>query len=162
MEPGTRLGHFEIIKPLGAGGMGEVYRARDTTLDRDVAIKVLPGAISGDPERIARFKREARTLASLDHPGIVTIYSVEDSAALPFITILGFQIPALLTSSAIIENLFSLPGMGRYIVTAASQLDYPVVMTVTMCFSIIILSTQLLVDLSYAFLDPRVSYKKGG
>ena len=107
-----------------------------------------------DYMRTARSKGLAERTVLLRH-GLRNI-------ALPFITILGFQIPALLTSSAIIENLFSLPGMGRYIVTAASQLDYPVVMTVTMCFSIIILSTQLLVDLSYAFLDPRVSYKKGG
>jgi peptide/nickel transport system permease protein len=80
--------------------------------------------------------------------------------ALPFITIIGAQIPQLLTSSAIIENLFSLPGMGRYIVYGASRLDYPVVMTVTMFFSIITLTTQLITDLSYAWADPRVSYKK--
>ena len=79
MEPGTKLGHYEILAPLGAGGMGEVYRARDSTLDRDVAIKVLPAALSTDPGLLARFKREARTLAALDHPGIVTIYSVEAS-----------------------------------------------------------------------------------
>lgn len=86
MEPGIKLGPYEILKPLGAGGMGEVYRVRDPSLDRDVAIKVLPEALSSDPQRIARFKREARALAALDHPGIVTIYSVEDSAELPFIT----------------------------------------------------------------------------
>ncbi len=81
--------------------------------------------------------------------------------ALPFITILGAQVPLLLTSSAIIENLFSLPGMGRYLVQAAASLDYPVVMTVTMFYSIIILTTQLITDLSYAWADPRVTYKKG-
>jgi peptide/nickel transport system permease protein len=80
--------------------------------------------------------------------------------ALPFITIIGAQIPGLLTSSAIIENLFSLPGMGRYIVYGASRLDYPVVMTVTMFFSIIVLTCNLITDLSYAWADPRVSYKK--
>ena len=68
--PGTRLGPYEILSALGAGGMGEVYRARDTKLDRDVAIKILPEAFAADPERIARFQREARTLASLNHPNI--------------------------------------------------------------------------------------------
>jgi peptide/nickel transport system permease protein len=81
--------------------------------------------------------------------------------ALPFITIIGAQLPQLLTSGAIIENLFSLPGMGRYLVAAASGLDYPVVMTTTMFFASIILMTQLITDLSYAWADPRVSYSKG-
>jgi len=80
MAPGTRLGHYEILAPIGAGGMGEVYRARDTTLDREVAIKVLPAALAQDPERLARFKREAKVLASLNHPNIAQIYSVEDRA----------------------------------------------------------------------------------
>ena len=80
--------------------------------------------------------------------------------ALPFITIIGAQIPGLLTSSAIIENLFSLPGMGRYLVQAAAGLDYPVVMTTTMFFALIVLFTQLITDLSYAWADPRVSYSK--
>jgi peptide/nickel transport system permease protein len=81
--------------------------------------------------------------------------------ALPFITIIGNQIPTLLTSGAIIETLFSLPGMGRYLVGAAGQLDYPVVMTTTMFFGIIVLTVQLVTDLSYAWADPRVSYKRG-
>jgi peptide/nickel transport system permease protein len=80
------------------------------------------------------------------------------NVALPLVTIVGFQIPTLLTSSAIIENLFSLPGMGRYLVQSARTLDYPVVMTTTMFFGIIVLVTQLVVDISYAWLDPRVSY----
>jgi peptide/nickel transport system permease protein len=81
--------------------------------------------------------------------------------ALPFITIIGGSLPGLLTSSAIIENLFSLPGMGRYLVAAAASLDYPVVMTTTMFFATIVLVTQLITDLSYAWADPRVSYAKG-
>jgi Tol biopolymer transport system component len=80
LAPGTRLGTYEILAPIGAGGMGEVYRARDTTLDREVAIKVLPAAVSQDPERLARFKREAKVLASLNHPNIAQIYGVEDRA----------------------------------------------------------------------------------
>ena len=67
---GTRLGPYEIVAPLGAGGMGEVYRARDTRLKRDVAIKVLPAAFARDPERLARFQREAQVLAALNHPHI--------------------------------------------------------------------------------------------
>ena len=76
---GTRLGQYEILAPLGAGGMGEVYRARDTQLDRDVAIKILPEAFAADPERLARFQREAKTLASLNHPNIGQIYGLEES-----------------------------------------------------------------------------------
>ena len=68
LSAGTRLGSYEILAPLGVGGMGEVYRARDPKLDREVAIKILPEAFSKNPERLARFEREARLLASLNHP----------------------------------------------------------------------------------------------
>ncbi len=78
LEPGTRLGPYEVSSPLGAGGMGEVYRARDPRLARDVAIKVLPEKFFEGEERRARFEREARTLASLNHPGIAAIYSFEE------------------------------------------------------------------------------------
>src|SRR5215211_7266507 len=78
---GTRLGLYDIVGPLGAGGMGEVYRARDTRLHRDVAIKVLPDLFASDPDRLARFEREAQVLASLNHPHIAQIYGVEDSGA---------------------------------------------------------------------------------
>jgi serine/threonine protein kinase len=77
---GTRIGVFEILAPLGAGGMGEVYRARDTKLDREVAVKVLPEAVARDQERLARFEREAKLLAALNHPNIAHIYGVEDGA----------------------------------------------------------------------------------
>src|SRR5258705_11556143 len=76
---GARVGHYEILAALGAGGMGEVYRARDTKLDRDVAIKVLPELFVADPERVARFQREAKTLAALNHPHIGGIYGLEDA-----------------------------------------------------------------------------------
>src|SRR4249920_188724 len=79
LSPGSRLGRYEILKPLGAGGMGEVYRATDTRLDRDVAIKVLPEAFAADPERIARFQREAKTLASLNHPNIAIVHGLEQA-----------------------------------------------------------------------------------
>ena len=75
---GDQLGHFVISEPLGAGGMGEVYRAQDTRLGRDVAIKVLPEAVATDPERLARFEREAKVLASLNHPNIATLYGLEN------------------------------------------------------------------------------------
>ena len=76
---GTRIGLYEITGTLGAGGMGEVYRARDTKLNRDVALKILPDAFAADPERLARFQREAQVLASLNHPHIGAIYGFEDS-----------------------------------------------------------------------------------
>ena len=79
LTAGTRLGPYEITAQIGVGGMGEVYRARDTKLDRDVAIKVLPASLAGDPERIARFQREAKTLASLNHPNIAQIHGLEES-----------------------------------------------------------------------------------
>src|SRR5580692_8570403 len=80
LSVGTRLGPYEILAPIGAGGMGEVYRARDTKLKREVAIKVLPETFARDPERMARFQREAEVLASLNHPNIAAIYGVEDRA----------------------------------------------------------------------------------
>ena len=80
IAPGTRLGVYEVVSLLGAGGMGEVYRARDTKLQRDVAIKVLPAAFAGDPDRLARFEREAQLLASLNHPNIGAIYGIEEKA----------------------------------------------------------------------------------
>ena len=78
LASGTKLGPYEIVSPLGAGGMGEVYRAKDARLDREVAIKVLPETMTRDPERIARFQREAKVLASLNHPNIAAIYGFED------------------------------------------------------------------------------------
>jgi len=80
LTAGTRLGPYEILAPIGVGGMGEVYRAKDTKLQRDVAIKVLPAALAQDPERLARFEREAKVLASLNHPNIAQIYGIEDRA----------------------------------------------------------------------------------
>jgi serine/threonine protein kinase len=76
MTPGTRLGPYEIQSALGAGGMGEVYKARDTRLDRLVAIKVLPEALASDPQFRQRFDREARTISQLDHPNICPLYDV--------------------------------------------------------------------------------------
>src|SRR5258706_13687014 len=80
LSVGDKLGHYEVLSLLGVGGMGEVYRAKDTKLDREVAIKVLPAALARDPERLARFGREAKVLASLNHPNIAQIYGIEESS----------------------------------------------------------------------------------
>ncbi|HYM25773.1 MAG TPA: protein kinase, partial [Vicinamibacterales bacterium] len=85
LAPGTRLGSYEIVAAIGAGGMGEVYKAHDARLGRDVAVKVLPGSFAADPDRSARFDREARLLASLNHPNIAQIYGLERAGDVPFI-----------------------------------------------------------------------------
>jgi len=79
LSPGTKLGPYEVLEPIGSGGMGEVFRARDTKLNRDVALKVLPDLFANDPERLARFQREAEVLASLNHPNIAQIHGLEES-----------------------------------------------------------------------------------
>ena len=79
MLSGARIGAFEVVSLLGKGGMGEVYRARDARLNRDVAVKILPAAFASDPDRLARFKREAQVLASLNHPNIAAIYGFEET-----------------------------------------------------------------------------------
>ncbi|HEX5160492.1 MAG TPA: protein kinase [Steroidobacteraceae bacterium] len=87
LAPGSRLGHYEVVGALGAGGMGEVYRARDSRLGRDVALKVLPAHVAANPQRLARFDREARMLASLSHPNIATLYGIEESPGTPALVI---------------------------------------------------------------------------
>jgi len=79
LVPGTRVGVYEITAPIGEGGMGQVYRARDTRLNRDVAFKILPDAFASNPDRLVRFTREAQTLASLNHSNIAAIYGIEES-----------------------------------------------------------------------------------
>src|SRR3954452_8094025 len=80
LSPGDKVGAYDIVAPLGAGGMGEVYRARDSRLNRDVAIKVLPSALAGDAQYMARFEREAQMLAAMNHPNIATVYGIERDA----------------------------------------------------------------------------------
>ena len=84
---GARLGAYEILDPLGAGGMGDVYRARDTKLGREVAIKVLPADVAQDRDRLPRFEREAQLLASLNHPNIAAIYGLEEAGGAPFLVL---------------------------------------------------------------------------
>ena len=79
LEVGTRLGHYHVTALIGEGGMGQVYQATDTKLNRQVALKILPEAFASDPDRLARFQREAQVLASLNHPGIAAIYGIEES-----------------------------------------------------------------------------------
>ena len=87
LAPGSKLGLYEVVAPLGVGGMGEVYRARDPRLGRDVAVKVLPSEFARDPERLARFRREAQTLAGLNHPNIAAIYGLEEAGATPHLVL---------------------------------------------------------------------------
>ncbi len=86
LEPGSELGHYRVLRFLGEGGMGAVFLAEDTTLGREVALKVLPDEVAGDPDKLARFRREARSAAALNHPGIVTVHSVEEADDVHFIT----------------------------------------------------------------------------
>src|SRR5881392_1780267 len=85
LSAGTRLGSYEIVAPLGAGGMGEVYRAHDPALGRDVAIKVLPAAASADPDRLRRFEQEARSAGLLNHPNILSIYGFGEHDGAPYV-----------------------------------------------------------------------------
>src|SRR5580704_15570250 len=85
LSVGDKLGHYEIVAPIGAGGMGEVYRARDARLKREVALKVLPAEVARDPERRQRFEREARAVAALNHPNIVAIYDVGEENGVLFL-----------------------------------------------------------------------------
>src|ERR1035438_1580147 len=86
LSSGDKLGQYEILAPIGAGGMGEVYRAKDLRLGREVAVKVLPAGMAHNDDRLARFQREARAVAALNHPHIVTIFSVEEADGVHFLT----------------------------------------------------------------------------
>src|ERR1700674_5177417 len=85
LTPGTKLGPYEIVSPVGAGGMGEVYRARDARLNREVAVKVLPAGFARDPERLRRFQQEAQAIAALNHPNILAIHDFGEHEGSPYI-----------------------------------------------------------------------------
>ncbi|HJW14868.1 MAG TPA: serine/threonine-protein kinase, partial [Thermoanaerobaculia bacterium] len=112
LAAGTRLGPYQVVGPLGAGGMGEVYRARDERLSRSVALKVLPGEISADRSRLERFEKEARAASSLNHPNIVTIYDIGSSESVAYIAmelVEGRTLRELLVSGPIaLRRLLSL------------------------------------------------------
>ncbi|MEO8360603.1 MAG: protein kinase [Vicinamibacteria bacterium] len=115
LTPGSRLGPYEIVSSLGAGGMGEVYRAHDPRLGRDVALKILPAALSADPDSLARFTREARAVAALNHPNIVTLHSTEESDGVRFMTmelIEGRTLERLIPSTGVSRAQFFDVSMG--------------------------------------------------
>src|SRR3990172_9456408 len=113
LTPGARLGSYEIVALIGAGGMGEVYRARDTKLNRDVAIKVLPEAFTHDAERLARFKREAQVLAALNHPNIAHIHGLEESNSLLALVMELVEGPTLAERISGVASDFSRTASGR-------------------------------------------------
>src|SRR6266511_758409 len=101
LAPGSRLGPYEVVSPLGAGGMGEVWKARDTRLGREVAIKVLPAEVASDPSRLKRFEKEARSASALNHPNIVTVYDIGASDSVSYIAM------ELVAGKTLRELLFS-------------------------------------------------------
>jgi serine/threonine protein kinase len=110
LAAGARLASYEILAPLGSGGMGEVYRARDTKLHRDVALKVLSSRIETDPMALARFEREARAVAALNHPNVVTIYGVEEVEGRAFLAmelVEGATLDALILTRGLAVEGFS-------------------------------------------------------
>lgn len=127
LQPGARLGPFEIQSALGAGGMGEkVYRARDTRLDRTVAIKVLPESLAGDPRFRERFDREARIIASLDHPHICMLYDVgEQDAATPSGPAVAFLVMPYLEGETLAARLARGPGRAGPVGPKASRSTTP-------------------------------------
>ena len=107
IEPGAMLSHYRLVNKLGEGGMGEVWKAVDTTLDRHVAIKILPESLATDSDRLARFEREAKLLASLNHPNIASIYSVHEFEGAHFLAmelVEGEDLAARLGNAATIDN----------------------------------------------------------
>src|SRR5437870_8304891 len=86
LQAGTRLGPYEVLAPIGAGGMGEVYRARDTKLHRDIVIKTLRGEVASDADRVRRFEQEAQSASALNHPNIITIYDIGSADGTTYIT----------------------------------------------------------------------------
>src|SRR5208283_5384559 len=116
LSPGTKLGPYEIIAAIGAGGMGEVYRARDSRLDRDLAIKVLPESFAGDADRLRRFEQEARTVAALNHPNILGVYDIGQHQGSPY------MVCELLDGETLREKMTEGPMPQRRAIEYASQL----------------------------------------
>src|SRR5215469_5272552 len=116
LSPGQKLGPYEILSPLGAGGMGEVYRARDTRLDREVAIKVLPESFASDGDRLRRFEQEARTVAALNHPNILGVYDIGEHQRSPY------MVSELLDGETLREKMAAGPISQRRAVEYASQI----------------------------------------
>src|SRR5271170_5330113 len=115
LASGTKLGPYEIQSPLGAGGMGEVYRARDARLNRDVAIKILPASFSADRERLQRFSQEARAAAALNHPNILSIFDIGEERGAPYV------VSELLEGETLRERLRTGPLPTRRVIDYAVQ-----------------------------------------
>ncbi len=115
LEPGSTIGPYSVTAKIGEGGMGEVWQARDTKLDRDVALKVLPEAFTSDPDRLARFEREAKVLASLNHPNIGSIYGLEEAEGVMALVLELVEGPTLADriKQGAIPLDEALPGVGR-------------------------------------------------
>jgi serine/threonine protein kinase len=121
LAPGERFGAYEIVSLIGAGGMGEVYRARDTKLNRDVAVKILPDLLAGDPDRLARFRREAQIVASLNHPNIAHVYGLEDAAPAGAAPVHAL-VMELVEGSTLAERIAEAPLALGDVMTIAAQL----------------------------------------
>ncbi len=120
---GARLGPYEVVAPLGAGGMGEVYRARDTRLSRDVALKVLPEFVATDPERLKRFEREARAASAIDHPNVLVVHDVGTENGVPYVvTEKSRPIPGLRPE----DTPMRWSGDGRHLFVHARRPGFPV------------------------------------
>src|SRR6202040_2122955 len=113
---GSRLGPYEVLSPLGSGGMGEVYRARDSRLSREVAIKGLPAEVASDPARLKRFEKEARSASALNHPNIVTIYDIGSVDSVSYIAM------ELVAGKTLREVLFSGPMAMKRLLQIAPQI----------------------------------------
>ena len=116
LTQGSRLGAYQVLSKLGEGGMGQVYRAHDTKLGRDVAIKIMPASVAGDPDRLARFEREAQAVASLSHPNIVAVFEFGAHEGQPFVVM------ELLEGETLRERLSSGPMPARKAIDAAIQI----------------------------------------
>jgi serine/threonine protein kinase len=121
LGPGTRLGPYEVIAAIGAGGMGEVYRARDTRLDRTVAIKILPAAVAGDPIVRERFDREARAVAALNHPHICALYDIGEESGTAFLVMEYLEGETL--AARLVKGALPIDQALRYAIQIAEALD---------------------------------------
>ena len=116
LTSGTKLGPYEILSSLGAGGMGEVYRARDARLNRDVAIKILPASFSSDPDRLQRFAQESRAAAALNHPNILSIFDIGEDRGAPYV------VSELLEGETLRDRLRNGPLTSRKAIDYAQQI----------------------------------------
>ena len=125
LQPGTSLGPYTVTAKIGQGGMGEVYQARDTKRDRDVALKVLPEAFTSDPDRLARFEREAKVLASLNHPNIGSIYGLEEAEGVKALVLELIEGPTLIDRIADgpipIDDTTSMSTFARFLMSTAGS-----------------------------------------